>query len=212
MYYWNKKRTIPSPLIIKHMPLDDINNYYTNNNWKIWVKLLNDSGLNSNEEAKLSFFKLCYVLGIFSTSANIRDKAAQFIEDTIVGKLSEEEIILRFKDFDLNNRFDKKFADFFMKYYTVDFMKSTIEGQETDLLALSYNNFKNVNIYYPHKNVHSNRRTDMLTPELVKYSILSKKYKNIIKGNEHFAALIGRYGYTQLHYAQLKSINGLTKR
>ena len=60
----------------------------------------------------------------------------------------------KFDGFDLNNGFNEEYAEFFIKYYNhKDFMIDVDEDEwgdeeEIDLIAASYNNFKNVKKIY----------------------------------------------------------------
>jgi len=211
LYYYNKKRFIPSNIVIENMPLKDIDNFYINNNGKEWAKLVNASVNVTLDENKASFFKLCYVLGLFSESTSIRDRAVNFLNEKIVNKLDGYQIHSRFDGFDLSNGFNEEYAEFFIKYYNhKDFMIDVDadewgDKEEIDLMAASYNNFKQVKKVYPNKTLHTNREADLLLPEHVMDAIRIISYEDVDEGNEEFAKVIGRYGYTQEQFEKLQS-------
>ena len=206
LYYWLNKKFIPSHIVIKNMPLKDIDNFFINKNYIEWSKLLKEYPIYYDEN-KTSFFKLCYVLGVFSKSTSIRDKAIKFLKENIVGHRNENWIHSRFDGFDLNNGFNEEYAEFFIKYYDgKNFMTIKPEfGPYIDLMAASYNNFKQVKKVYPNKTLHTNRASDLLLPEHVMDAIRTISYEDVDEGNEEFAKVIGRYGYTQEQFEKLQS-------
>lgn len=212
LYHWNDKKVIPNYYIIKYMPLKDIDKYYVNNNYLIWNRLIcNNFSIVDN---KVSFFKLCYVLGVFSESSSIRDDAVKFIKEKILKDMDEYAIHNRFDGFDLKNGFNLEYARFFMKYYNgEDFMVYKDEkGNEIDLIAASYNNFKNVAIYYPGKIVQTNRKVDRLTPNIVMHAVTIKSYSNVRRGNEALAMIVGKYGYTQEQFDKIQDWYDIGKK
>lgn len=205
LYYWVNKKIIPSTSVIKTMPIDDIDNFFVNKNCNEWAKLVK-LGKYSDVEQVSSFFKLCYVLGVFNESTTIRDNAVNFIRENIIGKLNGSYIHARFDGFDLNNGFNKEYAEFFIKYYKgKGFMIYVDEDDDKiDLMAASYNNFKNVKKVYPNKTLYTNRDADLLLPEHVMNAVGTREYVYIDEGNEEFALAVGRYGYTQQQFEKLQ--------
>ena len=209
LYYWGNKRYVPGFLVLMHMPLDDIDKFYLNDNGHIWSKLLKDSRITLTGD-KTSFFKLCYVLGVFSESTKVRDRAVNFLNEKIINKLDGSQIHSKFDGFDLSNGFNEEYAEFFIKYYNdKDFMIDIDEDEwgdeeETDLMAASYNNFKNVKKIYPNKTLHTNREADLLLPEHVMNACRTIEYMDVDSDNELFALTVGRYGYTQEQFETLQ--------
>ena len=78
MYYWANKKFVSSCVVIDEMPIDSIDKFYINNNCRVWESLIKKSNIEEDENIGL-FFKLCYVLGLFSNSVKIRDRAVKFI-------------------------------------------------------------------------------------------------------------------------------------
>lgn len=210
LYHYTKKRFIPSNIVIENMPLDDINKFYINNNDKEWAKLVNENFYVALDQNKASFFKLCYVLGLFSESTNIRDKAIKFLNENIVNVLDAYDIHNRFDGFDLSNGFNEEYAEFFIKYYnSKDFMIDIVQDEwrddeEVDLMAASYNNFKNIKKIYPNRTLHTNREADLLLPVHVMNAVRCIKYNSVDDGNEEFSLIVGRYGYTQYQFEKLQ--------
>ena len=210
MFYWVNKKTLPSASVILTMPIKDVDNFFINKNCNEWAKLVKESGITYIENLN-SFFKLCYVLGVFSESTSTRDKAVDFIKENIIGKLNGEIIHSKFDGFVLDNGFNKDYADFFIKYYnTKDFMIYKEEDEwgdeeEIDLIAASYNNFKNVKKIYPNRVLNTNRRADLLLPEHVINAINTVEYEDVEEDNEEFAKVVGRYGYTQEQFEILQN-------
>jgi hypothetical protein len=206
LYCWSKKRFIPSDIVIENMPLSDIDNFFINNNGREWAKLINASVNVTLKENKVSFFKLCYVLGLFSESTSVRDRAIKFLNEKIVNKLDGYKIHAKFDGFDLTNGFNEDYAEFFIKYYNdVDFMILEDEGEVLDLMSSSYNNFSNVKKIYPNRTLHTNRDADLLLPVHVMNAVRITRYKNVDIENEKFALIVGKYGYTQEQFERLQS-------
>jgi len=206
LYYWSKKRFIPSNIVIENMPTDDIDKFYINKNGQEWQKLINSCVNVNSEESKASFFKLCYVLGVFSESTSVRDRAVNFLNKKIVNVLNGHAIHARFDGFDLSNGFNEEYAEFFIKYYEDDNFMIFDDGyDDVDLICASYNNFKNVKKIYPNKTLHTNREADLLLPEHVMNSVRFTEYDDVDKGNEKFALTVGRYGYTQEQFEELQN-------
>lgn len=205
-YYWSQKKFVPSNVVIENMPLNDIDNFYVNNNGYEWSKLIKSSINVTVDENKASFFKLCYVLGLFSESTSIRDRAVKFLNEKIVNIIDGYHIHERFDGFDLNNGFNEEYAEFFMKYYDYwNFMKAKDEyDDEIDLMAASYNNFKNVKKVYPNKTLHTNRKADLLLPKHVMNAVRLVEYYDVDPENKDFAIEVGKYGYSQKQFERLQ--------
>lgn len=213
LYYWLNKKIIPSAPVILTMPIKDIDKFFINKNCNEWAKLVKESRITYIENLN-SFFKLCYVLGVFSESASTRDKAVDFIRENIIGRLNGEMIHSKFDGFVLDNGFNKDFADFFMKYYdSKDFMLARDEDDEViDLTCAAYNNFKQVKKIYPNRVLNTNRRADLLLPEHVINAISMIEYEDVEEGNEEFAKAVGRYGYSQEQFDILEDWYNQAKR
>ena len=207
LYLWSKKRFVPSSVVVANMPLKDIDNFYINNNSYEWSKLIHSYDNLFSDTMKASFFKLCYVLGVFSESANIRDRAVKFLNENIIGKLDGYIIHSKFDGLDLHNGFNEEYAEFFMKYYRDAGFMVDKEGEYMiiDLTSASYNNFTQVKKVYPNKTVHTNRDADLLLPIHVVNAIKIKTYENVERGNEEFSFTVGKYGYTQDQFEKLQS-------
>ena len=209
LYHYSKKRYIPSKVVIESMPTKDIDNFYINKNGQEWSKLIKDSNITVYEN-KVSFFKLCYVLGVFSESTTTRDKAIRFLNEHIIGKLDEYQIHSKFDGFELSNGFNAEYAEFFMKYYNTENFMICIEEdewgdeEEVELISASYNNFKNVKKIYPNRTLHTNRYADLLLPEHVMNAVRTIEYYDVDSENELFALEIGKYGYTQKQFETLQ--------
>lgn len=212
LYYWNKKKYVPSVSVIKNMPIKDVDKFYINDNGHVWENLIKKAKL-STVEGIGSFFKLCYVLGIFSESTSIRDRAVEFLNNNIIGVLYEFAIHSKFDGFDLSNGFNEEYAQFFIKYYNnLDFMIYTDEfDNEVDLMAASYNNFKNVKKMYPNKTLHTNRQVDILLPLHVMNAVKRVYYYNVDNGNENLALIVGGYGYSQEQFEKIQSYYNIAK-
>lgn len=213
LYYWANKRYLPGSVVIKNMPVSDIGNFYLNNNGQVWNNLISICPNVSLEENKASFFKLCYVLGLFDSKASIRDKAYDFISKKIVGVLDGYTIHNKFDGFCLDNGFNEEYAQFFMKYFNYsDFMIYKDEDfNEINLIAASYNNFDNVKKVYPGKRVHTNRDADMLLPSHVINVVKNNFYHGVDDGNEDFAFVVGKYGYNQEQFEKLQEFYNVSK-
>lgn len=212
LYYWNKKRYVPSFSVIKNMPIKDIDKFYVNDNSHVWEKLVKGAKLSTSEGVG-SFFKLCYVLGVFSESTSVRDRAVEFLNKNVIGVLYEFAIHSKFDGFDLSNGFNEEYAEFFMKYYNnLDFMIYTDEyDNEVDLMAASYNNFNNVRKMYPNKTLHTNRKVDKLLPIHVMNAVRRVYYYNVNSGSENLALIVGAYGYSQEQFEKIQSFYNISK-
>lgn len=205
LYCWSNRKVIPSYSVINTMPIKDIDNFFINKNCNEWAKLIKESGITYCEYI-VSFFKLCYVLGVFSESTTLRDNAVNFIRENIISKSTGIDIHDKFDGFDLSNGFNKDYAEFFMKYYNEDdFMIYVDEdGDKNDLIAASYNNYRQVKQVYPNRRLHSNRNADLLLPKHVMNAVRSIEYYNVDDGNEEFSYIVGRYGYNQEQFEILQ--------
>lgn len=203
LYYWIKKnKFLPHEDIIFTMPFEDVDMFYINDNCKKWAELLNILKPSTSAN-KITFFKLCYVLGVFQESAAERDKAVEFIKEYILKFRDQYEIHFWFDGFDIQNGFDPMYAEFFMKYFADDnyFMDNYTTGQ--DFLTASYNNFKHVREIYPNRVINTNREADILLPIHVMSAITYIEYENI--ENEELARLLSSYGYTQNQFETIQS-------
>lgn len=212
-YHWVNRKFIPHYTVIKNMPINCIDNYYANNNCKEWGKLL-EIFKAYQEENKGSFFKVCYVLGVFHDKVSIRERAIKFVVETILGNMNDTMINRKFNGFDLNNGYNNEYAEFFMKYFDkrLNFMLTRDDGGKlVDLTASSYNNFDNVKKDYPSKVVNTNRKADILLPEHVMDAVMSKLYKNVDKGNEKLAKVVGKYGYSQAQFQRIQEYYNIGK-
>ena len=213
LYYWANKRYVPGSIVIKNMPIKDIDNFYINDNGHRWGKLISLCPNVTLDENKASFFKLCYVLGLFDSRASIRDKAYDFINKKIVGLLDGYTIHNKFDGFCIDNGFNEEYAEFFMKYFNYsDFMIYKDEdGNEINLMSASYNNFNNVKNVYPNKSLHTNRNADILLPEHVMNVVKNNYYYGVDDGNEKLALVLGKYGYTQDQFNKLQEFYNIAK-
>ena len=205
LYYWLNKKFIPQPVVFNNMPTKDIDNFFINNNCLEWNKLIKERKIIS-DDCKASFFKLCYVLGVFDESTKIRDRAVKFIKENIITNMDERDIHSKFDGFDLDNGYNNDFAEFYMKYYEKDNFLITEDecGDEIDLTAACYNNFNNVKKFYPNKTIHTNREADLLLPIHVMNAVRMVEYVNVDEGNEEFSKFVGRYGYSQEKFEKLQ--------
>lgn len=205
LYLWSQKKIIPSLAVIETMSIKYIDNFFINKNCNEWAKLIKEIKITDSQDVS-SFFKLCFVLGVFSESTSDRDKAVDFIRENIIGKMTDNEIHAKFDGFDLNQGFKKEYAEFFMKYYDgKNFMIiEDDDDDKIDLTCASYNSYENVKKIYPNKTIHTNRNADLLLPEHVINAVSSIEYDDINEGNEQFAVLLGRYGYSQESFDKLQ--------
>lgn len=199
----NKNKFLPSLSIIKNMPIEDIDLFYINNNYKKWNELVKLANI-SNFINKDSFFKLCYVLGLFNKKGSVSDSAYEFIKYNIINKLDEEAIHSRFDGFNTINGYDDVFASFFMKYFK-DNMDFLCNEDGADMTVACYNNFKNIKEIYYNKKVNTNRRSEILLPHHVISALNSRKYSNVAIDNFDFSLVVGKYGYTQSQFEVLQS-------
>ena len=200
---WSKvKKFKPAHVIMKNIPIGEIENFYINKNNKKWGELLKLSKLKSQEEMG-AFFKLCYSLGLFSKMGKDSDKAYSFIKNQILKKERRGKYHIRFEEMDIeNNGFDKDFATLVYLHYPKSkkrkFLVSDDEfGESKDYFASVYNNFKTIKEAYKNKVINTNTIREMLTPEMCILATSLQQYDNVIPGNEVFAKNIGLYGYSQ---------------
>ena len=206
LYYWLDKKFIPSHTVIKNMPIMEINNFFVNNNYLEWNKIISKTNIDFDYE-KDTVFKMCYILGVFNESAKIRDRAIQFITEKIIPTMSKEMIHSKFEGVDLENGYNNDFSEFFMKYYdNEEFLIIEDEDEnKIDMTVACYNNFNKVKKFYPSKTIHTNRDADLLLPGHVISAIRSKEYENVDVGNLEFSRLIGIYGYSQEQFEKLQN-------
>ena len=202
LYKWNLcNKFLPHYVVVDNMPMEDIHLFYENKNYKKWADILRSTNIQADEN-RATLFKLCYALGVFQESGKKRDEAVDYIKEYILSNLDENEIHARFDGLDLRNRFDPMWAEFFMKYYkdNPDFMTESY----IDLIAASYNRFKDVRECYPNKVVNTNREADILLPEHVKSAITTVSYSNVNEDGRELSMRVGKYGYSSRQFEDLQ--------
>lgn len=222
---------IPQDYILKTIPHSEIQNFFVNKNHFAWRKLVQTAGfdkLNSNEKYNTltDLFKIYYAIGGFSENQGERDLALEYAIKYIIApdrptynvSLEGSEIHEHFSELELSGKYNKTFAQFFMKYYkdNHDFMTFDFGDEWSvewrDYLCQAHNNFQDILDRYPNHVVNGNEERSLLTPKFVADHCMYVKYKNIEDGNEALADLIGHYGYTQNQFEKIQGIYNNAKK
>jgi len=207
---WKKSsKFMPYASVVATLPLNYIDNFFVNNNCKKYSDLLKKSKVESFE-GKCAFIKLCFALGLFEKEQEISNEANEFIENNIVGKLSEERIVAKYSKFNLLTGFKKDFVKFFTKYFEDSrlFLVKQNENDDgsKDLMTETFNKFNMVPKIYPHKKANTNRNADKLDQNMVMNVVSANEYTKILNGNEKMAFKVGEYGYSQSEFEELQKI------
>ncbi len=200
---WNKYPDVPSHFVVSRMPVDEIPNFYLNNNKKNWRAIMG-ACKNADDVQKETIFDLAHALGVFSKDGKESIDATNFILHEIIEEYSFEDIHSIFSGFDTDKTpYNPVFAQFFMKYFNgKDFMSYTNaeSGEEISLLSACHNNFKLVQRVYPEKKVNTRQDNERLTPELALSALKHKQYENVDAQTQKLAEKVGEYGYTQAQF------------
>ena len=212
IYHWCKKnRFLPSNVVIYNMPLNMIDNYYINNNCKVWGKLIQE--LNVNSENIEPFFKCCLTLGIFDTSSKTRDRAYDYITNT--NKLFPlEKWVNSFRNCNTEKfGFRKEFAEFYLRNCQTPITFLTDVNDEKSYVSDMYNNLNRINKIYANKVIKTNRRADLLTEIMVISALKDIHNQNqalIDSMNEEayqsLASTACRYGYSASDFVKLEQL------
>ncbi len=222
---WKKEgkiKFIPPDYTLQTFPESEIEKYFVNNNSGRWAKLVKTVGFDKLEGIEktntlIDLMKIYYAIGGFSENQGESEKAYDYIlnyvariEETPFPDIIGSEIHLKFSRLNLNGPYNKTFAQFFMKYYkdNPNFMRLTISGdyRPKDYLCQAHNNFNAILKNYPNRVVNGNEERSLLTPEFVAEHSSFVEYKDVEKGNEELALLIGRYGYIQDQFEHIQDV------
>ena len=201
LYEWNKYKDVPYIVVVERMPINEIQYFYHNNNFKNW-QLISKTANFKDDVHKASLFDIAHALGVFSPNGTDSKVATEYIIKNIISKYSGDEIHEFFGGFDTpNTEFNAEFAKFFMKNFASNPQFLTFEdnlsGVENDMLAPAHNNFKQVLEVLPNKKE--------LTPEMVYYALAGAKYKNIDERAQDLAEVVGKFGYSQEAFETLQN-------
>ena len=203
-YKWiSKNKFLPKISIMNNMPISEIDNFYINDNDKRWKNLL-ETGKISTIYGVEGFFKLAYSLGVFDKSAKVSKQACDFIKTYIFKYMKETQYFPRFGDMHVSEvGYNSEFAKLVFKYYPIEntefLMYKGNMGPMRDCFSMVYNNFNLISKKHYNKQVNTNTKKNMLTPQLcmdANYNVY-KRYCNIKPGNEALASNLSMYGYGQ---------------
>ena len=210
-YEWMKKgKFLPNFIIMQNFPIQEINNFYINNNDKRWKELLRKSQISDTAEME-GFFKLAYSLGVFSKSAKTSKKACEFISQYVFDSVHQNEYHIRFGEMNVSSiGYDPEFAKLVFKYLPIEqtnFLYYINKQHEAkDCFSMVYNNFQEIKKLYYNKKVNTNSKREMLTPQLcMSYDFARlNAYKGVKPGNELLASYMAMYGYGQAVFNEVQ--------
>ncbi|MDE6583116.1 MAG: hypothetical protein K2K31_00480 [Clostridia bacterium] len=176
---FSRKKFLPSWVVVKNFPQNEIANFYANNNCDRYKELIKCSALTNCKdqltfEGQEGLFKMAYALGLFNESAKQSQKAFEYIKTHFLDGIdgNEEEGMKRgqmmhrlYGHMDLSKGFDKNFADFFMIHYALD--KNAFVDPETgaDMTAQIYREMDEILKFRPEKKIKTTTRNQILWPK-----------------------------------------------
>lgn len=207
-----KAKFLPSEQVVLNMPKELVGNFFDQS--KVWKKLLEDYAKSNSkvvgelrDETKADFFKLCLVSGIFSNSKFEREKANEFIETKIIGKVSGSMLHARFDGLKtVENGYNPFFAKFLINNFNENFLLIEVDADTYfSYISDTYNRFEQIQEAFGISRNTSALVNKLTEDEVVKY-LFTKKY-NYKKGTseEKLANLCGIYGYSVEGFEKLKS-------
>lgn len=166
IYEWLKvarNSFLPSFVVTKNMPLKEIKNFYINGNDKRYGKLIQQSGYKEFLEQE-GLFKIAYLLGLFDSSANVSEKAYNFIASEMLSKnLPSDQLHKLYGHAHIYNGFNKNFAEFFMIHYKEN--PHCFENEYgVDLTLNIYYQFDKILKYRSEKEIKTNTNRNRLMP------------------------------------------------
>lgn len=217
----------PSKDTLNNFPFGQIQNFFTNKNYRRWDALTICANLKSPHtdlemQAFSGLLKIFYALGGFSENQGQSEKAFHYTLQHIVTPTSQNQnfgelhqfLSKKFAPLTPKGPYNPNFAKFFMKYYhqNPDFLTFNFNGENRlpvgkfDYLPWVENSFEAIEKNFAHKTINGTGKHETLTPNFVAKHSRSVTYDNVSEENEQFARLVGSFGYSQENFEKMQKV------
>lgn len=213
---FNKEvKFVPSMDVLNNLPAEVFDRFYTNGNDIRWGKLvkafeLDKVDIRDERDCIRDILALYCCLGGFSADEGVSNKAFQFLTKKMIPCLKvftyspATEIHRMYGGVKIENEHNPMFAGFVMKFFNNN--PYFLSRDEVDYFSIVHNNFKNIQAMYPYMGITGNERNSLFTPEFLMDNCLFAKYKNVEPEDMQFAEIIGRYGFSQHAFDEMKKV------
>ncbi len=160
---YSKRQFLPSLAVIRSMPVENISNFYINNNNKRYGEIIEKGGYTTKEE-QIGIFKLAYILGLFSESENESKTAEMYIKNYIISRVNKENIYNLYGTIELFTELNREFAEFFMIHHSKNVhCFEGLDGQ--DKAGQIYLKFKQILANRMEKKIKTTTNRERLMPD-----------------------------------------------
>lgn len=200
---------LPSPQVVLSTPKELIENFFKQS--KVWKGLLEEfskaNGTNElGKEIKEDFYKLCLISGVFANSSMERERAKEFIETKIIGKVSGTLLHAKFNGLQtIEHGYNPFFAKFLINNFNDNFLLIEVDADTYfSYISETYNRFEQIQEAFGISRNTSSLINKLTEDDIVKY-LFTKKYDYKRKTSEEkLASLCGIYGYSVENFEKLK--------
>ncbi len=181
---YTAKKWLPSSAIISKIPPERSNEYFNNNN-HARLQILKDHYKPKNYEEMEGIVSLSYILGLFDSKGSTSIKALYFIINYFYKRgVSASKLHTNYGAVDLSKGFNRNFADFFMKHYSLNSEAFIDLDLGIDKAADLFNRFDIVLELRPEKKIKTNTNNERLTPNDAMAAIASINIDKSILGDK----------------------------
>lgn len=216
----------PSKSTLQAFPFGQIQNFFTNKNYRRWDALaicanLKNPHTSLETQAFSGLLKIFYALGGFSENQGQSEKAFHYTLQHIIVPSQNQSfgelhhfLAEKFEPINPTGPYNPNFSKFFMKYYhqNPDFLTFNFNGENRlpvgkfDYLPWVENSFGAIEKNFANKTINGTGKHEILTPNFVAKHSRSVAYDNITNGNEPFASLVGSFGYSQENFEKMQKV------
>lgn len=161
---YTAKKWIPSSSVINKIPAEKSQEYFYNNNHSR-LKVLKDKYQANSYDEMEGIISLGYILGLFDSKESTSKKAMNYIIDYFFKKgITANELHKTYGAIDLKKDYDKRFADFFMKHYSINCEAFIEPDLGTNMVGELFERFDEVLKNRPEKIIKTRTINKLLTP------------------------------------------------
>ncbi len=158
-----KKHFLPGLAVIRGMPIENIANFYANNNDKRYGDIISHGKFN-DLHSQIGIFNLSYILGLFNASETESTLASDYIKNYVINRVPVDDIHKLYGGLDISSGYNKNFADFFMLHHSQDIhCFEDING--SDKTNQIYHSFDAILAFRSEKKIKTTTNRERLTPE-----------------------------------------------
>lgn len=180
---YTAKKWIPSSAVIIKIPAEQSDRYFYNNNYTR-LQILKDEYQTKNYTEAEGLVSLGFILGLFDTKESTSQKAVNYIINYFIKKgITADELHTTYGAINLQNGYNKNFADFFMKHYTSNPECFIDPDLGTNMVGELYERFDEVLRNRPEKRIKTRTINKLLTPSDATASITSIKVDKGLLGD-----------------------------